>query len=84
MFGFLEYNPLKRFYKYILKRVVGNFLQNELDLDQLEVQLGAGTVELRDLELNVDVSARQHAALIDADRRPPSPRFSTTCCKTSL
>ena len=56
MFSFGGVNPLKRFYKFILKRVIGNFLINELNLDQLEVQLGNGTVELRDLELNVDVS----------------------------
>ena len=45
--------PLKRFYKFILKRMLGNMLQNELDLNQVDVQLANGIIELRDLELNV-------------------------------
>ncbi len=49
------YSPLKRFYKFILKRLIGNFLKNELDLEQLDVQLGAGVVQLKNLELNIDV-----------------------------
>ena len=49
---------MQRFYKFILKRVIGNFLKDaELDLNQLDVQLSNGTVELRDLELNIDVSS---------------------------
>jgi hypothetical protein len=36
------YSPLKRFYKFVLKKVIGNFLENELDLNQLDVQLGNG------------------------------------------
>lgn len=49
------YNPLKRFYKYILKRIIGNFLLNELDLVELDVQLGDGVVKLCNLELNTEV-----------------------------
>lgn len=54
--NFLSFSsPLKRFYKFLLKRVLGQFLQYELDLNQLEVQLSQGEVTLRDLELNVQV-----------------------------
>ncbi|GBG84037.1 hypothetical protein CBR_g37914 [Chara braunii] len=45
---------LKRVYKFVLKRLLGRLLKNELDLKQLEVQLGAGTLELRDLTLDTD------------------------------
>ena len=48
------YAPVKRFYKFVLKKVIGGFLKHELDLDQLEVGLSSGVLELRDLELNVD------------------------------
>jgi hypothetical protein len=48
-------SPLKRFYKFLLKRILGSFLQYDLDLDQLDVQLAKGELELRDLELNVQM-----------------------------
>jgi len=48
-------SPLKRLYKFVLKRALGSFLQYELDLDQLDVQLAKGEVVLRDLELNVQL-----------------------------
>jgi hypothetical protein len=47
------YLPLKRFYKYILKRLIGSFLRDDIDLEQLEVQLYKGIVQLRGLELDV-------------------------------
>ncbi len=50
---------LKRVLKFILKRSVGRFLQNEVDLDQLDVQLGTGTLELRDVLLHCD-NINQH------------------------
>lgn len=45
---------MKRVYKFLLKRLLGRLLVNEIDLEQLEVQLGAGTLELRDLLLDTD------------------------------
>jgi len=51
-------SPLKRFYKFLLKKVLGNFLQYDLDMHQLDVQLAKGEIELRDLEINVQVSLR--------------------------
>lgn len=58
---------LKRFLKFVLKRKLGRYL-HELDLDALDVELGSGTVELRQLLLKCDaitedlVSARTLAA----------------------
>ncbi|DAZ97573.1 TPA: hypothetical protein N0F65_005545 [Lagenidium giganteum] len=47
---------LKRLYKFVLKRLIGRFLaDDEIDLDQLDVHLGAGRIELCDLLLNADV-----------------------------
>ena len=47
--------PIKRFYKYILRRFLGSFLKKDLDLDQLDVtfQLSKGILELRNLDLEV-------------------------------
>jgi len=45
----------KRLLKFLLKRAVGQFLSSELDLDNLDLELGKGQVVLRDLDLNVDV-----------------------------
>ena len=44
--------PVKRFYKFMLKRLIGHLLEDELNLQQLDVQIGSGTVELRDLKLS--------------------------------
>ncbi len=46
---------LKRLYKFILKRVIGRFLLDELDLDQLDVHLRAGQIELYDLALDAAI-----------------------------
>ncbi|CAK0842585.1 unnamed protein product, partial [Prorocentrum cordatum] len=45
--------PLKRFYKYVLKRLIGGFLKHDIDLEQLDVQLYHGIVQLKSLELDV-------------------------------
>lgn len=59
---------LKRLYKFVLKRVIGRFLAaSELDLDQLDVHLRAGRVELCDLLLNADVL---NAELCEANGLP--------------
>ena len=49
----LQNVALKRLYKFILKRILGPFLADELDLDQLDVELSKGLLHLGDLELNV-------------------------------
>ena len=46
------YNPLQRFYKFVLKRLLGQFLSSELDLEQLDVALSSGDVRLHRLSLN--------------------------------
>ena len=55
----------KRIFKFLLKRTLGRFLSKEIDLEQLEVQLGAGFVQLNDLEINVDVSLGIRKVMID-------------------
>ncbi|GKV37988.1 hypothetical protein SLEP1_g45946 [Rubroshorea leprosula] len=45
---------LKRLFKFLLKRTLGQFILGEIDLEQLDVQLSNGTVQLSDLALNVD------------------------------
>ncbi|CAI2167831.1 9475_t:CDS:10 [Funneliformis geosporum] len=45
----------KRLLKFLLKRALGQFLAEELDLDNLEVQLGEGLLQLKELQLNVEV-----------------------------
>ncbi|XP_060676468.1 autophagy-related protein 2 isoform X1 [Ziziphus jujuba] len=45
---------LKRLCKFLLKKKLGQFLLGDIDLDQLDVQLTQGTIQLSDLALNVD------------------------------
>lgn len=45
---------LKRVCKFLLKKKLGKFILGEVDLDQLDVQLSDGTIQLSDLALNVD------------------------------
>ncbi|XP_057964395.1 autophagy-related protein 2 isoform X2 [Malania oleifera] len=45
---------VKRVCKFFLKKKLGQFILGDIDLDQLDVQLGAGTIQLSDLALNVD------------------------------
>mmetsp|Transcript_23429 Transcript_23429/g.34384 ORF Transcript_23429/g.34384 Transcript_23429/m.34384 type:complete len:2514 (+) Transcript_23429:183-7724(+) len=51
----LQDQTLRRLYKFILKRVLGQYLESELLLEQLDVQSRQGTVVLRDLRLNTAV-----------------------------
>lgn len=45
---------LKRVCKFLLKKKLGKFILGDIDLDQLDVQIAAGTLQLADLALNVD------------------------------
>ncbi|CAM8937754.1 unnamed protein product [Rhodiola kirilowii] len=45
---------MKRVCKFLLKKKLGQFILGDIDLDQLDVQLRAGTIQLSDLALNVD------------------------------
>ncbi|KAJ8423303.1 hypothetical protein Cgig2_002566 [Carnegiea gigantea] len=54
---------LKRVCKFLLKKKLGQFLIGEIDLDQLDVQIAAGTLELTDLALNVDFVNQKFGSL---------------------
>ncbi|OWM79230.1 hypothetical protein CDL15_Pgr003402 [Punica granatum] len=45
---------VKRVCKFLLKKKLGQFILGDIDLDQLDVQLTEGTIQLTDLALNVD------------------------------
>ncbi|KAK4784612.1 hypothetical protein SAY86_018980 [Trapa natans] len=45
---------LKRICKFLLKKKLGQFILGDIDLDQLDVQLTEGTIQLTDLALNAD------------------------------
>lgn len=42
----------KRLCKFAMKHLLGRILRSELDFEQLDVQIGSGTIHLKDLELN--------------------------------
>lgn len=69
-------NIQKRLYKYLLKKAIGQFLANDLDFNSFDIQLSKGTVELRDLELNVQVSPPCRIIIFSAKQNrsfAPSP-----------
>ncbi|KAA8536189.1 hypothetical protein F0562_028667 [Nyssa sinensis] len=45
---------IKRVCKFLLKKKLGKFILGDIDIDQLDVQLTAGTIQLSDLAINVD------------------------------
>jgi len=79
MMGFLEGlrldTLLKRVCKSLLKKRLGDLILGDLDLDQFDIQLGRGRVQLNDLALNAEfinrkvrffLSARPHACPRDS------------------
>ncbi|KHG30101.1 Autophagy-related protein 2 [Gossypium arboreum] len=50
---------VKRVFKFLLKKKLGQFILGDIDLDQLDVQLTEGTIQLSDLALNVDYLNRK-------------------------
>lgn len=56
----LPTNIQKRLYKFLLRKAIGQFLANELDLDNFDIELVQGSVELRDLDLNLQVNLDDH------------------------
>ena len=52
--GFSVGAVMKRMCKAVLKKGLGDLFLGELDLDQLDLQLTRGTLELTDLALNAD------------------------------
>jgi N-terminal region of Chorein or VPS13 len=49
-------NIQKRLYKFLLRKSIGRFLAQELDFENFDVELVNGCIELRDLDLNLEVS----------------------------
>jgi len=49
----VSFITFQRFYRYILKRVLGGILQPEFRMDQIDVQLFRGELQLADVRLNV-------------------------------
>ncbi|KAK9077272.1 hypothetical protein SSX86_005609 [Deinandra increscens subsp. villosa] len=45
---------IKKICKFLLKKKLGQLILGDIDLDQLDVQLSNGTIQLSDLALNVD------------------------------
>lgn len=54
MLGMTSDWALKRVARFLLKRHLGRLLPGDLDLDSLDVALGAGSLELRSLLLDCD------------------------------
>lgn len=63
MFGAGDW-ALKRVLKYLLKKNFGKYLQLEVDLEQLDVQLSRGKVEIRDVLLNCEALSAQLVSLV--------------------
>eukprot|EP00931_Biecheleriopsis_adriatica_P087392 TRINITY_DN61874_c0_g1_i2.p1 TRINITY_DN61874_c0_g1~~TRINITY_DN61874_c0_g1_i2.p1 ORF type:complete len:2376 (-),score=522.53 TRINITY_DN61874_c0_g1_i2:53-7180(-) len=72
---------IKRFYRFILKRLIGGFLEHDIDLDKLEVQLYRGIVQLKSLELNV---AQFNAALLSQGLQLHFRRGTVGCVKMDI
>lgn len=50
---------LKRVCKSLLKKRLGDLILGDLDLDQFDIQLGRGTLQLNDLALNAEFVNRK-------------------------
>ncbi|KAI9493115.1 hypothetical protein BDB00DRAFT_872630 [Zychaea mexicana] len=50
----LPTNIQKRLYKFLLRKAIGQFLASDLDLENFDIELVNGSVELRDLSLNLE------------------------------
>lgn len=59
----LPNNIQKRLYKFLLRKAIGQFLEKELDLENFDIGLMNGSVELRDLNLNLNVKSYHYFSL---------------------
>lgn len=55
---------LRRIYKFILKRTIGKYLEDELLVEQLSVKSSEGLITLNDLKLNKDVINEEFCSLL--------------------
>ncbi|KAM7474898.1 hypothetical protein LguiB_022141 [Lonicera macranthoides] len=53
---------IKKVCKFLLKKKLGQLILGDIDLNQLDVQLSAGTIQLSDLALNVDYINKKFGA----------------------
>ena len=58
----LPTNIQKRLQKYMLRKAIGQFLANDLDLEDFDIELVNGSVELRELNLNLEASKKISSA----------------------
>ena len=65
----------KRFFRFVVKRFFGRLIKDDLPLQDLEVELGEGTVHLKNIELETEVT------LCCALTAHVPVRNSTTCWK---
>ena len=69
----LPKNIQKRLYKFLLRKVIGQFLQTELDLDNFDVGIMNGSVDLRDLDLNLEVKKPKKKRKLQQSTKKPWP-----------
>ncbi|OEL13557.1 Autophagy-related protein 2 [Dichanthelium oligosanthes] len=74
---------LKRVCKSLLKKRLGDLILGDLDLDQFDIQLGRGTLQLSDLALNADFINRKLSGspimLKEGSIKSLLVRFATSC-----
>ncbi|KAF8723706.1 hypothetical protein HU200_021670 [Digitaria exilis] len=74
---------LKRVCKSLLKKRLGDLILGDLDLDQFDIQLGRGTLQLNDLALNADFVNRKLAGspimLKEGSIKSLLIRFAASC-----
>ena len=46
---------LKRLYKYVLKKAIGRYINDDLDIDQLEVSSNEGYIIINDIDIDCNV-----------------------------
>lgn len=60
---------IKKVFKFLLKKKLGQFILGDIDVNQLDVQLRNGTVQLSDLALNVDyINLKVRPLVLNFDR----------------
>lgn len=51
----LTTSPLRRFYAFVFRRLIGKFLSKNLDANQLDIQLTQGTIQLQNLSFDCNL-----------------------------
>ncbi|GAB5354317.1 hypothetical protein AAMO2058_000108300 [Amorphochlora amoebiformis] len=54
-FSELLSHPVRRLYTFILKKLIGDYLEDELHQSQLDVKLSEGRLEIKDIKLDTEV-----------------------------